>query len=75
MCNPHAHKKTVCQKDSYSLDTAIAAYIFDFLGNAYIQDYKNMWPNYDEIFYKEISMKRIFLFINLKNCLWRRKFK
>lgn len=31
-----------CQKDGYSLDTAIAVYTFDSLDSFYLQDYKGM---------------------------------
>lgn len=31
----HAHKTTVCQKDSYSVDTDIAVYSFDSVSNVY----------------------------------------
>lgn len=35
-------KNLVCQTDSYSLDTDITIFIFDFIGNVYLPDYKIM---------------------------------
>lgn len=39
---PPCLQKMACQKDSHSPDTTHIVYTFDFPGNIYLEDYKNM---------------------------------